>query len=250
MPHHDGLPLVFQFPEEDTQPESQEHKALWDELELALREDVVHVPAPVPAPVAPTAPAPIPVALMGWEPHIVAELDPTGFHEVPADFHALVHLPADAPARALTRTPVPVPVHLPAHAPARALTCAPVPVPVHTNVSAAPLTAPVPARVPVPPSAAWMAAVDRFLAPTPVASSRQLTRSEVQNILAFLEARPTSRSTPTTAQDVAVAGGAGAAATTTTPQAAPPPPTPWPLYLGGGREGSSNPSPGASLSLP
>ena len=207
MPHHDGLPLVFQFHEEDTQPESQEHKALWDELELALREDVAPIPAPVPAPVAPTAPAPIPVALMGWEPHIVAELDATGFHEVPADFHAPVHLPAHAPARALTRTPVPVPVHLPAHAPARALTCVPVPVPVHTNVSAAPLTAPVPARVPVPPSAAWMAAVDRFLAPTPVASSRQLTRSEVQNILAFLEARPTSRSTPTTAQDAAVAVG-------------------------------------------
>ena len=38
MPHHDGVPLVFQFPEEDTQPESQEHMALWDELELALRE--------------------------------------------------------------------------------------------------------------------------------------------------------------------------------------------------------------------
>ena len=187
MPHHDGLPLVFQFPEEDTQPESQEHKALWDELELALREDAAPVPAPVPAPVAPTAPAPIPVALMGWEPHIVAELDATGFHEVPADFHT--------------------PVHLPTHASARALTCAPVLVPVHTNVSAAPLTAPVPARVPVPPSAAWMAAVDRFLAPTPVASSRQLTRSEVQNILAFLEARPTSRSTPTTAQDAAVAVG-------------------------------------------
>ena len=32
-------PLVFQFHEEDTTPESQEHKALWDELELALRED-------------------------------------------------------------------------------------------------------------------------------------------------------------------------------------------------------------------
>ena len=47
MPHHDGLPLVFQFPEEDTQPESQEHKALWDELELALREDAAPVPAPV-----------------------------------------------------------------------------------------------------------------------------------------------------------------------------------------------------------
>ena len=185
MPHHDGLPLVFQFPEEDTQPESQEHKALWDELELALREDAAPVPAPVPAPVAPTAPAPIPVALMGWEPHIVAELDPTGFHEVPADFHAPVHLPAHAPARALTRVPVPVAVH--------------------TNVSTAPLTMPVPARVPVPPSAAWMAAVDRFLAPTPVASSRQLTRSEVQNILAFLEARPTSRSTPTTTQEATVA---------------------------------------------
>ena len=89
---------------------------------------------------------------MGWVPHIAAELDATGFHEVPADFHA--------------------PVHLPAHAPARALMCAPVPVPVHTNVSAAPLTAHVPAWVPVPSSVAWMAAVDRFLAPTPVASSR------------------------------------------------------------------------------
>ena len=97
MPHHDGLPLVFQFPEEDTQPESQEHKALWDELELALREDAAPVPTPVPAPVAPSAPAPIPVALMSWEPHIVAELDATGFHEVPADFHAPVHLPAHAP---------------------------------------------------------------------------------------------------------------------------------------------------------
>ena len=48
MPHHDGLPSVFKFHEEDTQPESQEHKALWDELELALWEDVAPVPAPVP----------------------------------------------------------------------------------------------------------------------------------------------------------------------------------------------------------
>ena len=193
MPHDDDLPLVFQFSEEDTQPESQEHKALWDELELALREDAAPVPAPVPAPIAPTAPAPIPVALMGWEPHIVAELDPTGFHEVPADFH----VPVQLPAHALMCTPVPVPVHLPAHAPTRALTCAPVPVPMHTNISAASLTAPVPARVPVPPSAAWMAAVDRFLAPTPVASSRQLTHSW----------RPKSRSTPTTAKDATVAVG-------------------------------------------
>ena len=129
------------------------------------------VPAPVPAPVAPTAPAPIPV-----------------------------HLPAHAPARALTHTPVSVPVHLPAHA----VMCTPVPVPVHTNVSVAPLTVPVPARFPVPASAAWMAAVDRFLAPTPVASSRQLTRSEVQNIVAFLKLGPMSRSTPTMAQDAAV----------------------------------------------
>ena len=206
MPHHDGLPLVFQFTEEDTQPESQEHKALWDELELALREDAAPVPAPVSASVAPTAPAPIPVALMGWETHIVAELDATGFHEVPADFHTPVHLPAHAPARALTRMPVPVPCTCQC-APARALTCTPVPVPVHTNVSAAPLTAHVLARVPVTPSAAWMADVDCFLAPTPVASSRQLTRSKVQNILAFLEARATSRSTSTTVQDTAVAVG-------------------------------------------
>jgi len=93
MPHHDGLPLVFQFPKEDTHPESQEHKALWDKLELALREDVAPAAAPGPAPIASTAPAPIPEALMGWEPHIVIELDATGFHEVPSDFHVLVHLP-------------------------------------------------------------------------------------------------------------------------------------------------------------
>ena len=84
MLHHDGLPLVFQFHEEDTQPESQEHKALWDELEMALRENAAPFLAPVLAPVAPTAPAPNPMALMCWEPHIVAELDPTGFLEVPA----------------------------------------------------------------------------------------------------------------------------------------------------------------------
>ena len=207
MLHHEGLPLVFQFPEEDTQPESQEHKALWDELELALREDAAPVPAPIPAPVALTAPVPILVALMGREPHIVSELDATGFHEVPVDFHALVHLPGHAPAHALMRTPVPVPVHLPAHAPARALMCAPMPVPVHTNVSAAPLLAPVPARVPVPPSAAWIAAVNRFLAPTPVASSRQLTRSWRPKSRTFwpsLKLGPTSMSTTTTVQDAAV----------------------------------------------
>ena len=210
MPHHDGLPLMFQFHEEDTQPESQEHKVLWDDLELALREDAAPVPAPIPAPVAPTAPAPIPVALMGWEPHIVAELDATGFHEVPADFHAPVHLPAHAPARALTRTPMLVPMHLTAPAPAHALTCAPVPVPVHTNVSVVLLTTHVPARVPVPPSAAWMAAVDRFLAPTPVASSRQLTRSwrpKSRTLWPSLKLGTMSRSTPTTAQDAAVAVG-------------------------------------------
>ena len=88
---------------------------------------------------------------MGWEPHIVAELDATGFHEVPADLHAPVNLPVHASARALTSMPVPVLVHLPTHAPARALTCAPVLVPVHMNVSVAPLTVPVAARVPMPP---------------------------------------------------------------------------------------------------
>ena len=86
MPHHDTLSLVFQFPEEDTQPESQEHKALWEELELALREDVAPVPAAVPAPVTPTMPAPIPVALMGWEPHIVASLMPRGSTRSPPTF--------------------------------------------------------------------------------------------------------------------------------------------------------------------
>ena len=173
-----------------------------------MREDAAPVPAPVPTLVAPTALEPIPMALMGWEPHIVAELDATGFHEVPADFHAPVHLPVHAPTRALTRTPMLVPVHLPAHVPVCALTCVPMPVPVHTNVSAAPLTAPVPVRVPVPPSAAWMAAADLFLAPTAVASSRQLTcswRAKSRRLWPSLKLAPTSRSTPTTVQHAVVA---------------------------------------------
>ena len=64
---------------------------------------------------------------MGWEPHIVAELDPTGFHEVPVGAHECLRRAVD-------------------NACPRAGATA--------------------------PSAAWMAAVDRFLAPTPVASSR------------------------------------------------------------------------------
>ena len=56
MAHHDGLPLVFQFPEEDPNEVS-------DELELAVREVVASVPMPVPALVVVLAP--IPVALMG-----------------------------------------------------------------------------------------------------------------------------------------------------------------------------------------
>ena len=60
MPRHDGLPLVFQFLEEDTQPESQEHKALWDELELALWEDAAPAPLPfrLPSPLLRQRPSP------------------------------------------------------------------------------------------------------------------------------------------------------------------------------------------------
>ena len=60
MPHHDGLPLVFQFLKEDTQPESQEHKALWDELELALREDAAPdaLPFRLPSPRLSQSPSP------------------------------------------------------------------------------------------------------------------------------------------------------------------------------------------------
>ena len=132
-------------------------------------EDDAPVPAPVLAPAAPTALAPILVALMGREPHIVADLDATGFHEIPADFHA--------------------PVHLPAHAPAPALTCAPVPVPMHTNVSAAPFTTHVPVRVPVPPSAAWMAAIDRYLSAAPVAVLPRPARRSRDDMMFDLQAK-------------------------------------------------------------
>ena len=117
MAHHDRIPLVFQFPKEDP-------KELLDELDLVVREVAASVPAPVPALVAMLAPPPITEALMGWEPHIFAQLEAAGIHEVPANLHA--------------------PMHLPGHVLVHALTHAPVPVPVHTNVSAAPLPLPVP----------------------------------------------------------------------------------------------------------
>ena len=83
----------------------------------------VAAPAPVPAPIPAPAAATIPVALTGWSPSTIAELEAAGVSEVSADPRELVYMPAPAPVpvRAPPPTAVPVPMHLAASA-------APVPV--------------------------------------------------------------------------------------------------------------------------
>jgi hypothetical protein len=142
MAQKDHLPLVFQFGEVDSEPEEIENKEEWGLMDMALNElaAAVAAPAPVPAPIPALAPATIPIALTGWSPSTIAELEAAGVSEVSVDPHELMYMPAPAPVpvHALAPTVVPVPMRLPApatHAPVRA-----------------------------PPSATWDVAVDRYLA--------------------------------------------------------------------------------------
>ena len=124
----------------------------------------VAAPAPVQAPIPAPAPATIPVALTGWSPSTIAELEAAGVSEVSADPRELVYMPAPVPVRAPPPTVALAPVHLAAPAaPVRAPPPAAVPVPVS-------LAAPV-ALVPMlaPLSAAWDPAVGRYLSAAPVA---------------------------------------------------------------------------------
>ena len=174
MAQNDHLPLVFKFGEVDSEPEEIENKEEWGLMDMAQNElaAAVAAPAPVPAPIPAPAPATIPVALTGWSPSTIAELEAAGVSEVSADPRELVYMPAPAPVpvRAPPPTVAPAPVRLAAPA------------------------APVPVRA--PPSAAWDAAVDRYLSAAPVAVlPRPARRSrddmmfdlQVKNILCCLE---------------------------------------------------------------
>ena len=177
-------------------PEEIENKEEWGLMDMAQNElaAAVAAPAPVPAPIPVPAPATIPVALTGWSPSTIAELEVAGVSEVSADPRELVYMPAPAPVpvRAPPLTMPPGPVRLAASA---APVCAPppaaAPVPVHLAAPATPV--PVPVR---PPSATWDAAVDCYLSAAPVAVlSRPTRRSRddmmfdlhVKNILCCLE---------------------------------------------------------------
>ena len=174
MAQKDHLPLVFKFGEVDSEPEEIENKEEWGLMDMAQNElaAAVAAPAPVPAPIPAPAPATIPIALTGWSPSTIAELEAAGVSEVSADPRELVYMPAPAPVpvRAPPPTVAPAPVRLAAPA------------------------APVPVRA--PPSAAWDAAVDRYLSAAPVAVlPRPARRSrddmmfdlQVKNILCCLE---------------------------------------------------------------
>src|SRR3990170_865693 len=116
MAQNDHMPLVFKFGEVDTELEEIENKEEWGLMDMAQNKlaAAVAAPAPIPAPIPAPAPATIPVALMGWSPSTIAELEAAGVSEVSADPRELVYMPAPAP--------MPVPMRVPAP------TAAPVPV--------------------------------------------------------------------------------------------------------------------------
>ena len=120
MAQNDHLPLLFKFGEVDSEPEDIENKEEWGLMDMAQNElaAAVTAPAPVPAPIPAPAPATIPVALTGWSPSTIAELEAAGVSEVSADPHELMYMPALAPV--LVRAPppnvAPAPVRLAAPA--------------------------------------------------------------------------------------------------------------------------------------
>ena len=136
MAQNDHLPLVFKFGEVDSEPEEIENKEEWGLMDMAQNElaAAVAAPAPVPAPIPAPAPATIPVALTGWSPSTIAELEAAGVSEVSADPRELVYMPA------------PAPMHVPVRAPPPTVA----PAPVRLAAPAAPVRAPPPTAAPVP----------------------------------------------------------------------------------------------------
>ena len=175
MAQNDHLPLVFKFGEVDSEPEI-ENKEEWGLMDMAQNDlaTAVSAPAPSPAPIPAPAPATIPVALTGWSPSTIVELEATGVSEVSADLRELVYMPAPAPK------PMPVRAPPPTVAPAPVRLAAPAaPVPVHA-----------------PPLAAWDATVNRYLSALPAAVLPCLARRlcddmmfdlQVKNILYCIE---------------------------------------------------------------
>ena len=117
MAQNDHLPLVFKFGEVDSEPEEIENKEEWGLMDMAQNElaAAVAAPAPVPAPIPVPAPATIPVALTGWSPSTIAELEAAGVSEVSADPRELVYMLAPAPMPVPVRAPPPVVLSAPVH---------------------------------------------------------------------------------------------------------------------------------------
>ena len=105
MAQNDHLPLVFKFGEVDSEPEEIENKEEWGLMDMAQNELAVAVAAP--APIHAPAPATIPVALTGWSPSTIAELEAAGVSEVSADPREIMYMPAPAHVPVPVRAPPP-----------------------------------------------------------------------------------------------------------------------------------------------
>ena len=88
-----------------------EQSKIIDTLETYQLAAVVAAPVPVPAPIPAPAPATIPVALTGWSPSTITELEVAGVRAVSVDPRELVYMPAPEPMP--VRAPPPIVVSAP-----------------------------------------------------------------------------------------------------------------------------------------
>src|SRR3954465_961264 len=102
------MPLVFKLGEVDSEPKEIENKEEWGLMDMAQNElaAAVAAPAPAPAPIPASPPATIPVALTGWSPSTIIELEAAGISEVSADPRELVYMLAHVPVCAPPPTAV------------------------------------------------------------------------------------------------------------------------------------------------
>ena len=132
--------------------------------------------APVPAPIHAPPLATIPVALTGWSPSTIAELEAAGVSEVSADPRELVYMQVPAPVHVHVRAPPPT------VAPAL----------VHLVAPAAPVRAPPPTAAPVPVCLATPTA----LVPVPMRAPPQRHGTLPSTATSQRRQLPSSRASP------------------------------------------------------
>ena len=85
MAQKNKQPLIFSFGDDEIEPkEPDPNAATWDQYDMVLKKEAAAAAKVAAPPVPAPASALVPVSLLGWAPHIVAEVEAAGIYEVPA----------------------------------------------------------------------------------------------------------------------------------------------------------------------